>query len=335
VRFHPGYPTPAGLHGSHGPTASTASTASVLSYPTATIFPMATGWISHVGRIVEPPTWDKCLEMLLSLGGDDVIYRGHAGFDWHLSSTLERALLDHAKQFNKNRYEFMCSMSGDDATENWASDIERVLMLRFRQRALQFGISEPPPLWDRLGWWEVMQHHGAPTRLMDWTTSPFIGLWFAVEDHETGSGDMALWIYPQNTVSENTAKAMATIKLTDGYESLDDRQIQNMLVQALITGDWTPVLIPIKPRQFQRAVAQQSVLTVSPRIGVGRYGDWGIREKTATRIRIREDWKPQIRTACQSLGLSHVSLYRDLDSLGTSIYQDFVGKKFVSNLGIF
>jgi hypothetical protein len=296
---------------------------------------MATGWISHVGTNVEPPTWSECLEMLLSLGGEDVIYRGHARFDWYLSSTLERTLLENAKQFDERKYGLMCSMSKDDETENWASDVERVLMLRFRQRARQFNIPELPPLWDRLGWWEVMQHHGAPTRLMDWTTSPFVGLWFAIEDHEAGSGDMALWVYPQNTSSENTAKAMAMVKLTDGYESLDDRQLQNMLVQALISGDWTPILIPIKPRQFQRAVAQQSVLTVSPRIGVGRYGDWGIREKTATRIRIREDWKPQILAAFQSIGLSHVNLYRDLDSLGASIHQDFVRRKFIPSLGTF
>ena len=78
----------------------------------------------------------------------------------------------------------------------------------------------------------------------------------------------------------NFAKAVAKIKSTEDYELLDDRQLQNMLVKLVITGDWTAVLIPVKPRQFQRAVAQQSVLTVSPRIGVGRYADWWIREKT-------------------------------------------------------
>ena len=273
--------------------------------------------------------------MLLSLGSDDVLYRGHACFDWKLSSKLERALLDYAQQFDKRMYELMRSMSKDDETENQANDIESVLMLRFRQQALRFDIPDLPPLWDRLGWWEVMQHHGAPTRLMDWTTSPFIGLWFAVEYHKKGCGDMALWVYSQNAASVNTAEAMAKVKLSDDYESLDDRRLQNMLVQFAITGDWTAVLIPIKPRQFQRAVAQQSVLTVSPRIGVARYADWAIREKLATRIRIKEDWEPQIHAACQSMGLSRVSLFRDLDNLGASICQNFVDKKFVSNLGIF
>jgi len=294
---------------------------------------MATGWTPHFGKDVEPSTWDECLKMLLSLGSDDMLYRGHACFDWNLSSTLERALLEQAKRFDDRKYGLMNSMSADSATENWASDVERVLMLRFRQQALRFDIPELPPLWDRLGWWEVMQHHRAPTRLIDWTTSPFIGLWFAVQDHN--KGDMALWVYSRNTASLNLVKARAKIESIEDYELLDGRQLQNMLVQFAITGDWTPVLIPIRPRQFQRAVAQQSVLTVSQSISVARHADWGIRKEIATRIRLKEDWKSDIQAACQSMGLSRVSLFRDLDSLGASVRQNFIDKEYRSDLGLF
>jgi FRG domain len=280
---------------------------------------MAASWASHIGEDVEPPTWDECLKMLLSLGGDELLYRGHARFEWNLSSTLERALLENSERFDERKHDLMLSMAADRGTENWAGDVERVLMLRFREQALHFDIPALPPLWDRLGWWEVMQHHGAPTRLMDWTTSPFIGLWFAVDHHNRGDGDMALWVYSRNTASLNLATAMAKVKSTEDYDLLDDRQLQNMLVQIAITGDWTALLIPIRPRQFQRAVAQQSVLTVSPGIAVARPADWWIRERLATRIRIREDWKPEIQAACQSMGLSRAGLFRDLDSLGASI----------------
>jgi hypothetical protein len=67
------------------------------------------------------------------------------------------------------------------------------MMQRFRQRAMHFGVPGLPEAWDPLGWWELMQHHRAPTRLMDWTTSPFVAIWFALDGHEDGEGDMALW----------------------------------------------------------------------------------------------------------------------------------------------
>ena len=194
---------------------------------------------------------------------------------------------------------------------------------------------ELPPLWDRLGWWEVMQHHGAPTRLMDWTSSPFIGLWFAVQYHNHGDGDMALWIYSRKTASVNLAKITKEIKASRDYDLLDDRQLQNMLVQLATAGDWTAVLIPVRPREFQRAVAQQSVLTVTSRIGVARPADWWIRQKLATRVRLKEGWKSDIQSACQSMGFSRVSLFRDLDSLGASVRENFVDKKYLSDLGIF
>jgi hypothetical protein len=295
---------------------------------------MAASWASYVGQDIEPRTWDECLKMLLSRGDDDALYRGHAYYDWRLSTSLERALEEHAKKFDGHKYELMHSMAADSETENWASDVERVLMLRFRQQALSYEISYLPELWDRLGWWEVMQHHGAPTRLLDWTTSPFIGLWFAAEYHV--KGDMALWVYSRNTASVNLAKAVAEVKAADGYELLDGRQLQNKLAESVITADWIPALVPIMPRNFQRAVAQQSVLTISPKIGVARDVDWWIREsKLATRIRIKAVWKPRILAACQSLGIARASLFRDLDSLGPSVRWNFVNKPYRSDFGSF
>jgi len=166
---------------------------------------------------------------------------------------------------------------------------------------------------------------------MDWTTSPFVAIWFALDGHQDGEGDMALRVYDRANASVNLRQEIARLRACEDYELLDDRQVQNRLVKFVIEAR-RGVLVPVRPRQFARAVAQQSILTVSPDIGVGRPASWWMRGKLATRIRLREEWKPEMQAACQSMGLSRVGLFRDLDSLGTSIGTDFMNRVSRSDL---
>jgi hypothetical protein len=140
----------------------------------------------------EPNSWSDCIRLLLELGRKNVIYRGQKNYEWPLWSSLERALFKYAKREDERKLQVIQGMSADTATELWVRNAEDALLQRFREQAIRFGIPSLPEAWDILGWWEVMQHHGAPTRLMDWTTSPFIAAWFAIDGHEDADGDMAL-----------------------------------------------------------------------------------------------------------------------------------------------
>lgn len=289
---------------------------------------MANDWGQLVGEEIEMADWEECVALLLSSGGGETIYRGHRCFEWQLQSTLERALLTYARLRDDRKYQVMQSMVVDPETEQWTSDVEMELTQYFRRNAMRFGIANLPEAWDILGWWEVMQHHGAPTRLMDWTSSPFIGLWFALDGHQDGSGDMALWVYDRRNAALNHARAESKLKATEGHERLDERHLLNQFVR-LAMDDGNPALIPAQPRQFSRAVAQQSVLTISPSISTARPAHWWIREKLATRLRLREEWKSEMVAACRSMGLTRPGLFRDLDSLGA-----YVSHSFISGTGI-
>ena len=99
------------------------------------------------------------------------LYRGQRDASWVLQTSLERCC---------DRQRFL---------PDQRVVIENELSREFRRGYHQYA-SHVPGVGALLEWLSLMQHHGAPTRLLDFTYSIYVAAYFALEE---ASGESAVW----------------------------------------------------------------------------------------------------------------------------------------------
>jgi hypothetical protein len=125
--------------------------------------------LNHFVLTEKAKSWEHFLRWLDELQGS-WCFRGQREAAWVLDTSLDRDVKRERSSPNSFiRYHL------NRETETWD------LLDRFQQYAHSY-LRHVPAINDLSSWLALMQHHCVPTRLLDWTESPYVAMYFAVED---------------------------------------------------------------------------------------------------------------------------------------------------------
>lgn len=114
------------------------------------------------------------------------IYRGHSNSEWELDTAIRRTKYKYNK--NADGHEILYA--------------ERASLKTFKSRA-HFYLDDLPSENDLVSWLSVMQHHGTPTRLLDFTRSFYVALYFAATE---ATSDFCVWAISDHWLRVEGAK---------------------------------------------------------------------------------------------------------------------------------
>jgi hypothetical protein len=184
---------------------------------------------------------------------------------------------------------------------------------RFKQNAS--FLLERSPL-NEFDWLFLMQHYGMQTRLLDWSESPLVGLYFAVAEEAHRQDDGALWALMPTRLN---AKSNYRPVYEHEVPSFDDEYMNNYQ-PGTIAREQRSSLYPvaaIAKRNSSRMQAQQGVFTISHRenVIIEDVGPDGAARDHVWRYVIPSAAKIQLKQDLKVLGFTRFHLFPELASI--------------------
>lgn len=289
---------------------------------------------------IEFRSWEEMVGQFVGNQSPGWIFRGMPNWDYSPFSKLERVL-------NRSSVE----------RAQWKNR-ENFGLAFFKERA-RLHLTNTPDDNDLLGWLALMQHYGAPTRLTDWTASPFVACYFALEGLQPQS-DAALWslnafacrnkfgfTFPFGRdhmgvkAYTETDQNQQTFTTYPGRYYTDDHAVaeENELLRKIIVDESiSPLPLPIL-RPDRRMAAQQACFVACGKLTAER-GMTGVEllmsAKTTTlrgkewpqppsvkKIRIPTAWHDKMRTSLAMMNITADTLFPGLDGVGKAT-EDFM-----------
>ncbi|MBL4786733.1 MAG: FRG domain-containing protein [Cohaesibacteraceae bacterium] len=185
---------------------------------------------------------------LISQKFENYVFRGQQNANWSLESKLER----DGRQFGFSNLEIY----------------ERLILNKFKTNLNLFSHSVGPFTED-VDWLALVQHHGGPTRLLDFTQSLFIALHFAdvIEKSDSVQNqefDAAIWAFNLDGFNQANESELyrdygrKLVRMSPNDQLFDHNY--KMAVRCFRGGMFGPNILVVRPRLGnQRLLIQQGI----------------------------------------------------------------------------
>ena len=200
-----------------------------------------------MGKVIDVASWKDLLAELPDLNAHrEWDFRGQSDAKWTLNPSISR------------HFDYLRDHLGVNTIAE--QDLEFYMLQNFKKTARLYTERLPNES-DDLEWLALMQHYGCPTRLLDFSFSPYIALFFAVSN---GTTDFSLFIIPLEALETNweknkaikiCKKANCKATLTESVAAFEpklvaDRQLFQQSVFLCPTSIRTPVGKCILGKEF-------------------------------------------------------------------------------------
>jgi hypothetical protein len=248
----------------------------------------------HIQSIAE---YQEYMQYFRDKMGEEIWYRGVSNCDYQLIPSIYR-----------------------DNVWNWENRQEKNITHSFIHRAKGYiHNSSTIGIWE---WYQIMQHHGLPTRLLDWTEGYLIALYFSVRNI-ANKNIPAVWVLNPHGLNEYTSKLYA-IYFTDSItrDSDDNQIVDKYLPESNDLPTWPIALNP--PFVDERMSSQKSCFTVHGKNMEGFESIYKLNNKIQLfQLTIELSKAESIRDELHHMGITEATLFPDLDGLARELRQKF------------
>jgi hypothetical protein len=232
------------------------------------------------------------------------IYRGHADAEWRLESSLERLI-------------------GPAWSAESAMKFEEHSLDLFKPKFHLYDRENIRPD-SKLAWLSIMQHYGVPTRLLDFTQSPYVALYFALEAYNPQTRkDLAVFAIDYSAVMQKSIDHISEKDATFRETRQTVYKRQDVVFDEIVDRFAYDIAWIAEPRQFNARLDRQAGSFLISGNRSRRIEDIlasPIYETTEiTKYQISKDLYHAVFALLRKMNVTSKSLYGDLEGLARSI----------------